>query len=222
MKIGITTSETSFHNYPKWIKGEDEIEIIELSYETHNLNDLKKCDGVVFSGGVDICPQNPEYENAPKLFNTVRDQFETEILRLALEQKMPILGICRGLQLINNYFGGDLQLDLGLKNNAHKKGKYDKIHEIYLDQKSQLFQITGQEKGFVNSAHHQAINNLANCLNIAAASLDGVIEAVELKDVSSQFLMAVQWHPERLEPADSPFSKNIREAFLKHISQQKI
>jgi putative glutamine amidotransferase len=222
MKIGITTSETSFANYPKWIKGDDDIEIIELSFEEKNIHSLAECDGLVLSGGVDIMHSNTDYENAPNQFYPKRDQFEKEILELALKEKMPILGICRGLQLINVYFGGDLTLDLAEKNFSHKKGELDKIHFVEVDKNSKLFQIIVQEKGEVNSAHHQAINQLANCLNITAISEDGVIEAVELKDINNPFLIAVQWHPERMLDQNSPFTKNIRGAFLEAASEYRI
>ncbi len=221
MKIGITTSETSFANYPKWIKGDDDIEIIELSFEKYDIISSVKCDGIVLTGGVDVMPSNVDYENAPSQFYPVRDQFEKEILALALLEKKPILGICRGLQLINLYFGGDLILDLGEKNLTHKKGETDRIHTINIDKNSKLFDIIGQEKGEVNSAHHQAINHLANCLNISAIDDGGIIEAVELNGEFNQFLVAVQWHPERMLDQNSPFTKNIRKAFLKAISNNK-
>lgn len=221
MKIGITTSETSFANYPKWIKGDDDIEIIELSFEKYDILSSAKCDGIVLTGGVDVMPTNIDYENAPSQFYPLRDQFEKEILALALLEKKPILGICRGLQLINLYFGGDLILDLGGKNLTHKKGETDRIHSINICKNSKLFDIIGQEKGEVNSAHHQAINQLANCLNISAIDDGGIIEAVELNGEFNQFLVAVQWHPERMLDQNSPFTKNIRKAFLKAISNNK-
>jgi putative glutamine amidotransferase len=222
MKIGITTSETSYSNYPKWIVGNDAIEIVELSFEKYNLNSLTDCDGLVLSGGVDIMPENIDYANAPKEFYPIRDQFEKEVLELALKEKMPILGICRGLQLINMYFGGDLTLDLAEKNISHKKGELDKIHTIAVDKNSQFFQIVGQNKGEVNSAHHQAISQLAKGLNIACISADGVIEAIELNELNDQFLLAVQWHPERMSDQNSSFTKNIRSAFLEAASNYRI
>jgi putative glutamine amidotransferase len=219
MKIGITTSETNFQNYPFWIIGKDEIEVIELSYKTNNLNDLNLCDGLVLSGGVDIMPENIEYENAPNQFNPSRDSFERAVLSKALLLKIPILGICRGLQLINLHFGGTLILDLGPKNLSHKKFETDNIHQIEVDEKSKLFEIVSAKKGEVNSAHHQAINQLANCLNTSAKSTDGVIEAVEIADKNKPFLIAVQWHPERMQNQESAFTKNIREAFLAKINK---
>lgn len=219
MKIGITMSETNNANYPKWIKGNDTIEIIELSFEENNINEVITCDGIVLTGGVDICPdENCEYPNAPQNFNKKRDEFEKEVLRLSLETKKPILGICRGLQLINWYSGGTLHLDLGNKNNEiHKKGFEDKTHEVFVEKNSILHKIVKEDSGITNSAHHQAVNKLGENLKSVAFTNDGTIEAIELENPNEQFLIAVQWHPERMENQESPFSKNIRQAFLAKI-----
>ena len=146
VKIGVTFSETSFENYLKWLQNKDEIEIIVLSYEANNIDQIADCEGLVLSGGIDIKPENDNYENAPIQFNTKRDAFELAVLNEAFEKRIPILGICRGLQLINNYFGGDLILDLGEKNKQHKKGEIDKIHQIKIEEKSKLFEIVEKQK----------------------------------------------------------------------------
>ena len=221
MKIGITVSETNNENYPRWIKGDDGIEIIELSFEDNNINDVFKCNGILLTGGVDISPDNNcEYPNAPASFNLKRDNFEMEILRLSLESKTPILGICRGLQLINLYLGGTLHLDLGEKSNEiHKKAFEDKTHEVFVEKNSHFHKIVKDDLGITNSAHHQAIDILGVNLKPVAFTKDGTIEAIELENPNEQFLIAVQWHPERMENQDSPFSKNIREAFLNEIKK---
>lgn len=216
MKIGITFSEINYENYPKWIVGNDNVEMIHFSYEKNNIEDLAKCNGIVFSGGVDIKPENINYENAPRKFYPERDDFEERILEKSLELKIPILGICRGLQLINVYFGGSLILDLGeTENEIHKKGIADKTHDIEIREDSLLFNISGKTKGEVNSAHHQAVDKLGLGLKSVAESQNGVIEALELENLQDQFLLAVQWHPERMEDQNNPLKKNIREAFLK-------
>ena len=99
MKIGVTFSETNYANYPRWVKGNNEnIEIIELSYENSNLQDVALCDAVVFTGGIDMDPiEKIDYANAPKVFNLARDQFEIAVLAKSLQERKPILGICRGL-----------------------------------------------------------------------------------------------------------------------------
>ncbi len=220
MKIGITTSETNYGNYLRWIKGEDEIEIIELSYESYNIEDVADCEGIVFTGGVDICPKNTcDYPNAPITFNKKRDTFENEVLSLALKLNKPILGICRGLQLINLHFGGTLHLDLGEKGNEiHKKSFEDKTHEVFVETDSFFHSIVKNDLGITNSAHHQAVDKLGENLKAVAFSTDNTVEAIELKNPLNQFLIAVQWHPERMENQESAFTKNIRKVFLEAIS----
>ena len=219
--IGITLSATNFANYPRWIKGDDNIEIVELSYEKENLAELANCDGIVLTGGVDVHPgfhltnYTLHYDNAPTEFDVRRDEFELSVLERALELELPVLGICRGLQLINCFYKGTLILDLGEQNIVHKKvSDEDKAHQLSVVENSFLKEISTVSSGLVNSAHHQAIDKLGESLKIAAQSDDGVIEAIELK-IPYPFFLAVQWHPERMEENESPLSKNIREAFLK-------
>lgn len=217
MKIGITFSESNYINYPKWIKGNDStIEIIELSYETNNLQDVTNCDAVVFTGGIDMDPiEKVYYNNAPIKFNLARDQFEMAVLEKTLELRKPILGICRGLQLINVYFGGTLHLDNGEdKNKIHQRETKDKIHQIKVEKDSLFYRIVEQEFGEVNSAHHQSIDKLGSGLKAVAHTEDRLVEAIESVNQDKQFLVAVQWHPERMSDLESPFSKNILKALL--------
>jgi putative glutamine amidotransferase len=219
MKIGITVTESNYANYPKWIKGNDpDIEIVELSYEKNNYHDVLNCNAVVFTGGIDMKPTgNTDYPNAPTEFNVVRDNFELEVLRLALHQKKPILGICRGLQLINVFKGGTLHLDNGsTANEIHRKDDLDKMHNIYIDENSTFYEIVKTKNGNVNSAHHQSIEILGSDLKAVAFSDDKIIEAIESANPEEQFLLAVQWHPERMD-FKSPFSKNIRTALIEKI-----
>ncbi len=220
MKIGITFSETNYHNYPRWIKGDDDtIEIVELSYEKKNLEDVTLCDAVVFSGGIDCEPINKvDYPNAPEKFNVARDTFENEVLAKALQEKKPVLGICRGLQVINVFKGGTLHLDNGEdKNVIHKKETIDKIHEIKVEKDSLFYSIVKENSGEVNSAHHQSIDKLGSDLKAVAFSEDGVIEVIESTNPEKEFILAVQWHPERMGNLESPFSKNIRKALIDKI-----
>ena len=222
LKIGITQSETNYANYPRWIKGQDDIEIIELSYHTQNVQDVALCDGVVLSGGIDSHPKfyledyTLDYPHAPHEFAVYRDEFEFAVLEQAFRQKKPVLGICRGLQLINVFFKGTLQMDIGADNNLrHKKvSNMDKEHAVFVEKDSLFFNIVQKEQGNVNSAHHQAIGVLGEQLKAVAFSDDNLIEAIELADSQKPFFLAVQWHPERMMPQENPFTKNIREAFL--------
>ncbi|POY39620.1 peptidase C26 [Flavobacterium alvei] len=220
MKIGLTFSESNYANYPKWIKETDAtIEIIELSYEVNNWQDVALCDAIIFTGGIDMDPiEKIAYANAPKEFNLARDRFEMAVLAKALDKKKPILGICRGLQLINVYWGGSLHLDNGdAKNKIHRRESEDKIHRIQVEKDSLFYSIVQQEFGNVNSAHHQSIDVLGSGLKAVAHSKDRVIEVIESTNPDEQFLLAVQWHPERMADLESPFSKNILRALLEKI-----
>src|SRR6201991_2672297 len=120
MKIGLTYtgSDWKHENYVKWIKADEDIEVIRLSAELANLHEMQECDGLVLSGGVDIDPElydgEPVYEKAPVAgWQTERDLFEQGVLQLAWERAIPVLGVCRGPQRSTVPCGGTLVEDLG-------------------------------------------------------------------------------------------------------------
>jgi putative glutamine amidotransferase len=222
--IGVTHSEARYENYPKWIKGNDaDIEIIELSAENQNWDQIEDCDGILLTGGIDIHPQfydsaNNKYPFAPDTFNQKRDEFEMHVFETALNLEHPILAICRGHQLVNVALGGTLLQDLEDKNETHKRTEEDKQHDIKVDAGTLLQSVSG-DSGTINSAHHQAIAELSDELMANSYSPDGVIEGAEWLDKEDKpWLLTVQWHPERIADSDTnPFSKNIREAFIKAV-----
>ncbi len=164
---------------------------------------LKEVDGVIFQGGDDVSPSSygespirPEWEGDP-----IRDQYEIALYREALEAKKPVLGICRGLQLINVAEGGTLFQDIATQKEGaqtHRdRAKYDAFeHEIRFEKDALLRQLyKGSDGGKVNSVHHQAVFRLAPSLKAEAQSVpDGIVEAV--RRPGSPFVLAVQWHPE--------------------------
>ncbi|MFM6948273.1 MAG: gamma-glutamyl-gamma-aminobutyrate hydrolase family protein [Aquirufa sp.] len=227
--VGITTSDTNFQNYPTWITGEG-VEVIDLSYQEENLVDILKCDAVVLTGGVDMHPRF--YQNAREdypfstEFNEKRDDFEIHVFQICREMKIPILAICRGLQLVNVALGGDLIQDLQEidKENHRKMAGVDGEHSIKVESDSLLFDIAKTSEGLVNSAHHQGIGKLASDLRISAWSNDGVAEAIEYNNWTTHpFFLGVQWHPERLkiETSKQAFSENIRQKFLEAAQKNK-
>ncbi len=230
IKIGVTFSEARYENYPKWIKGDDaDIEIVELSWEKQNWDDIEDCDGIVLTGGIDTCPkfyenERTDYPNKPQNWNEARDEFEMHVFETALNFDHPVLAICRGLQLVNVSLGGDLIQDLeeAGKNDHRRHGDVDGQHEISIVEGSLLNEVTMRTSGTINSAHHQAVGKISDELMVSAVSPDGVVEAIEWKVKEGEpWLLAVQWHPERmLDKETNPLSKNVREKFIEAVKNK--
>ena len=181
---------------------------------------MEMIDGLLLSGGQDVAPGNYGEEPAPKLGDIFpeRDDFEYGLLKSALEAKKPVLGICRGSQIINTYFNGSLYQDLsyiGKDVLKHKQVNSPSMvtHSVTIDKSSQLFDIFGEEKIRVNSFHHQAVKKVGEGLVMAAKAPDGIVEAIEKTDYP--FLVAVQWHPEMLQNSVDMMNK----LFLRFIKE---
>ena len=237
MNIGLTYtgSEQKHENYVRWLEAAGSVRVITLSAETReNKGSITDCDALVLSGGIDIHPgyynsDNLVYPNKPQQFYEKRDAFEKTVFSVARDRKIPILGICRGLQLVNCILGGTLQQDLAGKNSIHKSvvsqnRQFDKAHGLHISAGTILHEIAGQERVVVNSAHHQGIADLAPSLQVSALSDDGVIEALEWKEnKDASFLLCVQWHPERMHEFSldqTTMSAGIRNRFLASIKNK--
>ena len=233
MKIGITYTASRYANYENWIKNTNEnITIIQLSNTDEDWEIIEDCDGILLTGGIDIHPSfydnaTLDYPFAPETFDIARDEFEMHVFETALNLHIPVLAICRGLQLVNISLGGTLIQDLekSNKNDHRRHDETDEKHPVLIKEKnSLLFNITKQETGTINSAHHQAIDILSDELIATAFSKDDqVIEAVEWKEKNDKnWLLAVQWHPERmLDKDENPFSYTIKNAFFDAIKNNK-
>jgi putative glutamine amidotransferase len=161
-------------------------------------------DGIIFTGGIDISPlsygENPL--NSVNIISIKRDEYELGLFRVAYDRKIPILGICRGNQLINVALGGTLYQDISTQlpnSQGHSPEgicEDELYHSINIKKESKLYDIFDKEKIHVNSFHHQSIKKLGNDLRISAFSDDGIIEGVE--GTGRGFLVGVQWHPECL------------------------
>ncbi|PRF55389.1 gamma-glutamyl-gamma-aminobutyrate hydrolase [Burkholderia multivorans] len=162
----------------------------------------KHLDGLLLQGGADVSPQTYAASDARPEWpgDRVRDMYELELLHEFIESGKPVLGVCRGCQLINVAFGGSLYQDIATDvptANAHVSEHYDQHrHAIRFPDSSTLASMfPGRSEAIVNSIHHQAIRDLGRDLNIEAVSSgDGIIEAIRYR--RAPFVVGVQWHPE--------------------------
>ena len=176
--------------------------ILPLTSDKDSISQLlDSVDGVLLTGGHDVDPKLYGEEPIPECGAVCgeRDSMESELLSQALERNMPILGICRGIQFLNAYLGGTLYQDLPVQHSSeiehHQNPPYDvPVHEVAVTKDSGLFRLLSKESLSVNSYHHQAVKDKADCLSVMAVSEDGLVEAVEMPD--KKFVWALQWHPE--------------------------
>lgn len=161
-----------------------------------------RLDGLLFAGGNDLAPdlfhENPH--QAIGEVNPLRDQLELRLARAAMDRQLPVLGICRGIQLLNVALGGNLWQDLPSQNPSSFRHQQTcppqyPSHEIHVEPGTLLHRLLGEEQIRVNSFHHQAVREAAPELSVCAYANDGVIEGVEHPDLP--FFLGVQWHPER-------------------------
>ncbi|CUT03555.1 gamma-glutamyl-gamma-aminobutyrate hydrolase family protein [Candidatus Chrysopegis kryptomonas] len=225
IKVGVSYCDSKLENYINWLKRANvSVEPVILSYKELNADDLKKCDALLLTGGDDVHPEfygEPEREGDK--YNRDRDWFEFKLLDIAFAKGVPILGICRGLQITNVYLRGslvfDIQTVIGTNHRKDETTGEDRLHNVFVLEDSNLFKIVGQREGVVNSSHHQSADRIGENLRVSAKCDDGVIEGLEW-DGDERFVLLVQWHPERMRNFESSFSKNLLEAFINAIVQK--
>lgn len=180
-------------------------------------------DGLVLTGGEDVDPVLSKAEPVALVETTdrSRDDFEFALLDSAMDHHLPVLGICRGLQLTNVYLGGTLIADLphsGFPAHTAASGAPELRHSVTVAPGSLLHAVVGSTQGEINSYHHQAVLRPAEQLVVSARSADGVPEAMEWKHREGRpFLLLVQWHPERMTGRTDPFTAAVAEAFFAEV-----
>src|SRR5690554_2677668 len=194
---------------------------------------LAEMDGFVMQGGTDISPE--AYGEAPIMDgkwpgDPYRDQYELKILDFAIRSGKPVLGICRGLQLMNVYFGGTLYQDNATQRNtsvAHRNARlYDTVsHEIEFTAGKILDRVyAGEPKSKVNTVHHQSIKALGDNLEVLAiCPEDGTIEAIGYSGAAEGKVMSVQWHPEFSSSLKDELidDQRLLTVFLNHVKKLK-
>ena len=173
--------------------------LTDNEYIIHQL--AEKCDGILFTGGHDVSPSLYGENKLPECgaCSKERDKMEAMLLERAIELDKPVLGICRGIQLINAVLGGTLYQDLPTQMESdlehHQNPPYDKpIHNVSIIADTPLYELLQKDILAVNSYHHQAVKKLSDQLLPMAKADDGLIEAVYMP--SKRFVWGIQWHPE--------------------------
>lgn len=200
------SGKESYWMLPGYMKGLEEAGgipvMLPLTGEQETLRQLAaQLDGFVLTGGPDVEPPVYGEEKKDTCGETcvMRDEMEQILLPEILKADKPVLGICRGIQLMNAVLGGTLYQDIPTEypteTEHHQQPPYDRCaHEVIVEKDSLLWKITGKKIIPVNSCHHQAIRDLAPGLETAARSADGLVESVYMK--GKRFFLGVQWHPE--------------------------
>jgi putative glutamine amidotransferase len=175
--------------------------------------DLGALDGLLLSGGLDLNPalygqdKHPEADEP----NDARDRMEMGLLHEALERDVPVLAICRGMQLFNVEHGGTLQQHM-TGHQLHPEDRGEPAHGVNVEAGSRLAAILGGDRAAVNSRHHQAVDRVGEGLVVSARAEDGTVEALERAD--KRFAVAVQWHPEDQAAGDA-VQRRLFEEFVK-------
>lgn len=198
MKIGIVGRNKDTQTYEKYL------EILQIPYITSlSMGELGSCNGLIFPGGGDITPQLFQQSNhGSQNIDTELDLLQLRIFDLAYRSSLPILGICKGMQLINVGLGGTLNQHISTAD-IHTSSTQDLYHITYVAEDSFLNQIYSTEF-VVNSRHHQSVNQLGQeLIPIQWCPTDCCIEALMHTTLP---ILGVQWHPERLESDFSTIS----------------
>ncbi len=223
-KITIILSKAS-SNYIKWI--EDENVIILDAYTIKNTDSiLVVADGIILTGGEDINPL--EYNDTSNIkvcgkINFSRDTLERKLFDFAFKSKLPLVGVCRGMQMMNVASGGTLYGDIPTEigTTVVHRNNGEVMHEIALSCENikyiNLIFPLRKDTFLVNSWHHQGLKDISQNLNVIARSYDGLPEAVVMNDSVHPFMIAVQFHPERLGK-DNAIHKQMRSSFFRAIS----
>lgn len=186
---------------------------------------LSRLDGLLLTGGDDIDPSwyNEENRFAKSVIDPKRDRVEILLARQACEHGLPVLGICRGIQLMNVAFGGSLHQDVSLRpgTGSHQVDEpYVYLqHPVNIARDTRMFHLAGTEMAQVNSRHHQILDRIAPGFTASATAADGVVEAIENLD-GGRYLLGVQWHPE-MAPSD-PLSIAVFRDFLSAAAGRKL
>jgi putative glutamine amidotransferase len=222
LRIGLSKASP---NYENWLKRSDPAVIpvnLYLLPVDSALQELGRCDCLLVTGGEDVYPglygQEADTARCPEM-NRHRDSLDFALIAQALDAKMPVFAVCRGLQIVNVFLKGtliiDIPEDVGTRV-IHQSDDYlHCFHSVTVPPNSLLSTVSKCDAAMVTSNHHQAIKHLSPMLVANAFSKDNLIEGIEWRHAAGKsFLLGVQWHPERMEKSN-PLSGPLAEEFLR-------
>lgn len=217
------SGSASYQNYINFLKAVDStIVIVDMINKKpiEAATSLEKCSALLLTGGLDVYPgrYGKEYDISCCEIDLHRDSVEFALIKKAFKMKLPILGICRGEQILNVAMGGSLIVDIPQDYDTTVRHRCSDdipcVHEIQIIPGTLLYDAGKVLYDTVNTYHHQAVDKLAKVFKISARSNDGIIEAYEWKHPKNKsFLMAVQFHPEKLDKSN-PLAIPIADRFI--------
>ena len=230
LAISKAHGSSGYEQYKKWVKHLDSSIIIYDLYDL-SLDSAAKIisisDGLLISGGPDVNPNLYGEDSMSYICQTpdnYRDSLEYQSIKIAYSRQIPILGICRGQQIINVYFGGSLINDIPSQHGSlvlHRSDSGKCYHNISIINNTKLYTIANTNIVEVNSSHHQAVKVLGNNLIANAYANDSIIEAISLKKEINYptFFLGVQFHPEHM--ISSAISDSIGNSFINALNSNK-
>jgi putative glutamine amidotransferase len=225
IRIGLSKASP---NYVNWLKRSNALVItvnLFLMPVDSALEELGRCNGLLVTGGEDVYPglYGKETDTARCTeMNRHRDSLEIALVSQAIDAKMPVFAVCRGLQLVNVFLKGTLVIDIPEDIGTsviHQSDDYlHCFHTVSVPAKSQLSSLCRCDSALVTSNHHQAIDRLSPLLRAGAFAGDGLPESIEWENPAGRsFLLGVQWHPERMEKSN-PLSGALADEFIRQAS----
>ena len=183
---------------------------------------LNMADGILISGGPDVHPalygKGEEIERCEKI-DRRRDSLEFRMISFAMENNIPLIGICRGNQILNVFNQGSLIIDIPTERDTLYSHRQKGKHPVRIVEGTLLSEIINPDSGMVNSRHHQAVEKLAPGFIASAYASDGIIEAIEPLDLSLHpFILGIQWHPESMiEDPDTAFALPLARRYMQEV-----
>jgi len=184
---------------------------------------LDSVSGLVLTGGEDVDPARYGEQRHEKVrsVNVARDATEAALVEEARARGLPVLAICRGIQILNVALGGTLVQDIPSQchtdiDHDEEGARNSRTHEVSIEPGSLIAGAVGTEHLSVNSFHHQSVKRVADGMKVTARSPDGVIEGIESTD-EKWWVMGVQWHPEEMTDSAEPWDRGLFKAFAKQL-----